>query len=151
MADGRKVRHWPASALVLAAVGVVLVGIGLYFIFLRPPLLAEDLRFLHLSSAQLGEIRIPLELWLKQVFLVLGGYILAAGSLTITVALTAFRQRHRGAAVGVAVGGAASIGLMTAVNFRIDSDFKWALLAVALLWACSLALFWFETRTRIGR
>ena len=92
----------------------------------------------------------PLELWLKQVFRVLGGYILATGSLTITVAATAFRQHIRGAAVGAAVGGAASIGLMAAVNFRIDSDFKWVLFAVALLWVSSLALFWFETRTRIG-
>ena len=92
----------------------------------------------------------PLELWLKQVFRVLGGYILAAGSLTITVAATAFRQHHKGAAVGVALGGAASIGLMAAVNFRIDSDFKWVLLTIALVWACSLALFWFETRKRVG-
>ena len=26
----------------------------------------------------------------------------------------------------------------------INSDFKWVLLGLALLWACSLALFWFE-------
>ena len=46
--------------------------------------------------------------------------------------------------MGVAIGGAASIGLMAAVNFIIDSDFKWALLAMALLWAFSLGLFWIE-------
>ena len=28
----------------------------------------------------------------------------------------------------------------------IDSDFKWVLLAMALLWATSLALFWSEKR-----
>jgi hypothetical protein len=40
---------------------------------------------------------------------------------------------------------------MAMVNFIIDSDFKWVLLAIALAWACSLVLFWFETCTRIGR
>ena len=41
-----------------------------------------------------------------------------------------------------------AVGWMTAVNFMIDSDFKWVLLAMALLWACSLVLFWFENRAR---
>jgi len=35
---------------------------------------------------------------------------------------------------------------MAAVNFMIDSDFKWVLLGMALLWACSLVLFWFERK-----
>jgi hypothetical protein len=42
------------------------------------------------------------------------------------------------------IGGVASIGWMAAVNFMIDSDFKWVLLGMALLWACSLVLFCFE-------
>ena len=41
--------------------------------------------------------------------------------------------------------------MMAAVNFTIDSDFKWMLLAIALAWASSLVLFWFENRTRIER
>ena len=51
-----------------------------------------------------------------------------------------------GAALGVLIGGAASIALMAAVNFRIDSDFKWVLFSMALVWALSLGLFWFEKR-----
>ena len=47
---------------------------------------------------------------------------------------------------GSTPGGAASIGWMAIVNFMIDSDFKWVLLGMALVWAASLALFWFETR-----
>ena len=128
-----------------------MTGTGLYFIFLRPPLLPEDVRYMSLSSAQLGVVGPQLEAWLGQVFRVFGGYILATGVLTITVAATSFRANHRGAAVGAAIGGAASIGLMAAVNFTIDSDFKWMLLAIALAWASSLVLFWFENRTRIER
>ena len=144
-------KSWPVSALVLAAAGLALVAIGLYFIFLRPPLLPEDVRFMSLSSAQLDVVRPHFEAWLTQVFRVFGGYILATGVLTITLAATSFRAHHRGAAVGAAIGGAASIGLMAAVNFSIDSDFKWVLLAIAVAWASSLLLFWFESRTRIGR
>ena len=33
---------------------------------------------------------------------------------------------------------------MTAVNFMINSDFKWVLLGMELLWACSLLLFVWE-------
>jgi hypothetical protein len=33
---------------------------------------------------------------------------------------------------------------MAGVNFMINSDFKWLLLSLALLWAFSLVFFWFE-------
>ena len=56
----------------------------------------------------------------------------------------AYRTHQRGAGVGAFAGGAASIGLMAAVNFAIDSDFKWVLLAIALVWLSSLCVFWFE-------
>ena len=100
-----------------------------------------------LSAVQFEVVRPRLEAWLTQVFRVMGGHVLATGVLTITLAATSFRAQHWAAALGVEIGGAASIGLMAAVNFVIDSDFKWVLLAVALLWSCSLGLFWVEKRT----
>ena len=123
----------------------------MYFVLLRPPLLPEDVRYLSLTSEQLGAVQPHLEGWLRQVFRVLGGYILATGALTITLAATSFRAHHRGAAMGAAIGGAASIGLMAAVNFSIDSDFKWILFAIAVAWASSLVIFWFEIKAGIGR
>jgi hypothetical protein len=39
---------------------------------------------------------------------------------------------------------------MAAVNFAIASDFKWVLLGIALLWLCSLVLFWLETSRARG-
>ena len=104
-----------------------------------------------LPTAQLDILRPRLELWLTYVFRVMGGYILATGVLAVTLAATAFRAHQKGAAMGALIGGAASIGWMAAVNFMIDSDFKWVLLGMALLWACSLGLFWRESLVRTQR
>ena len=131
--------------------GIALIGVGLYFILLRPPLLPEDIRYMALPAAQLDILRPRLELWLTHVFRVMGGYALATGVLTVTLAATAFRAHQKSAAIGALIGGAASIGWMAAVNFMIDSDFKWVLLGMALLWACSLVLFWFEKSSQHER
>jgi hypothetical protein len=139
---------WRLSSILLVLFGAALVLMGLYFALLRPPLLPEDLRYLGASQAQLDSIAPQLPSWLKQVFRVMGGYVAATGVLTITLAATSFGLHNRAAAVGSIMGGLSSIGLMTAVNFAIDSDFKWVLLAIATLWLSSMVLFWFESRTR---
>jgi uncharacterized membrane protein HdeD (DUF308 family) len=141
-------KSWPLSSVLLVLAGITLMGAGLYFLFLRPPLLPEDVRYMGLSPAELGPIMPRLEAWLTQVFRVMGGYVVATGVLTVTLATTAFRTHHWGAGIGALIAGAASIGWMAVVNFIIDSDFKWSLLAMALLWAASLALFWFEQQRR---
>lgn len=135
---------WTLSSLFLAASGLLLIGIGFYFLFLRPFLLPEDVRYMGLTSAELQSIRPRLAVWLTQVFRVMGGYITATGVLAIALAATSFREYHPVAAIGAMLGGVASIGWMAVVNFIIDSDFKWQLFAVALVWACSLALFGWE-------
>lgn len=136
---------WTISSAILALTGVIIAGIGLYFIILRPSLLPEDVRYMHLSAAELEAIGPRLAMWLTHVFRVLGGYALATGILLIALALTAFRARHPVALAGALVGGASSIGLMSVVNFMIGSDFKWPLLACALIWALSLILYGFES------
>ncbi|OCK53813.1 hypothetical protein [Bradyrhizobium sp. LMTR 3] len=137
-------RTWPLSSIVLIAAGISLVGIGSYFILIRPALLPEDIRFMAMPAAQLDAIRPRLEMWLTHVFRVMGGYVLATGILAVTLAVTSFRRHSIPAAVGAATGGVASIGWMAVVNFMIDSDFKWVLLAMALVWALSLVLFLWE-------
>ena len=141
-------KFWTLSSILLTAAGATLVIAGLYFILVRPPLLPEDVRYMALPTAQFEAVKPQLESWLAHVFQVMGGYVLATGVLTIALAATSFRAHHWGAAVGVLIGGAASIGLMAVVNFVINSDFKWVLLGMALLWACSLALFWLEKSQR---
>lgn len=142
-------RSWTPSSIVLVMAGVTLIGARLYFLFLRPRLLPEDIRYMALPPAQFDVLRPRLELWLTHVFRVMGGYVLATGMLMVTLAVTSFRRHSTPAAIGALIGGAASIGWMTAVNFLIDSDFKWALLAMALLWAVSLVLFWVEKPDRM--
>ena len=129
--------------------GVILIGTGFYFLLLRPPLLPEDIRYIALPPAQFDILRPRLELWLTHVFRVMGGYVLATGVLMVTLAVTSFRQHSTPAAIGALIGGVASIGWMAVVNFLINSDFKWVLLAMALLWAVSLVLFWVEKPGRV--
>ncbi len=137
-------RSWTLSSILLAAAGSTLVVTGLYFILVRPPLLAEDVRFMALPAAQFDAVKPALESWLAHVFQVLGGYVFATGVLTITLAATAFRAHHWAAAAGALIGGTASIGWMAYVNFVINSDFKWVLLGMASLWGSSLVLFVIE-------
>jgi hypothetical protein len=124
----------------------MLIGVGFYFVFLRPSLLPEDIRYMNLSPAELQSIGPRLGAWLTHVFRVMGGYVAATGVLALTLAATAYRERHPWTVAGAAVAGAASIGWMAAVNFMIGSDFKWVLLAFALVWASSLLLFGWESR-----
>jgi len=138
--------HWPVSAILLALSGILLIGVGCYFLLLRPALLPEDIRYMHLTPAELQSVGPRLASWLTHVFRVMAGYVTATGVLALTLAVTAFRQRNRWAFVGAIVAGVASIGWMAAVNFMINSDFRWVLLGFALTWAASIAAFAVETR-----
>ena len=141
---GRRAAWRPLSSLALGVGSIAVMGLGLYFGFLRPPLLPEDLRYLNSSLAQI-EMSVPtLTAWLRHVFWVVGGYMFATGVATLYVARTTFRARARGAALVVMVAGAASVGSMAFVNFLIASDFKWPLLLLALVWVLALALYRFE-------
>lgn len=132
---------WPISSILLLLFGASLLAVGVYFLMLRPPLLPEDLRFLGASQAQLEAVAPRLASWLTNVFRVLGGFISATGILAIALAATSYRSHHRGAGAAAALAGSISIGLMTGVNFTIDSDFKWQLLGLATLWGCSILAF----------
>jgi hypothetical protein len=132
------------SWLILAVVSFAVTGLGLYFVFLRPVLLPEDLRYLDRSFAQVDAAVPALSEWLRHVFWVMGGYMFAMGLLTFYVAVTTFRTRTRGAVFVVAVTGVASVGGMATVNFLIASDFRWPLLLLALLWALAIAFHLLE-------
>jgi hypothetical protein len=140
----RTTSSWSPSAVLLALAGITLIGTGLYFLLLRPPLLPEDVRYMGLNETQLVAIRPRLEAWLIQVFRVMGGYILADGVFAVTLAATSFRTYQWIAWFGALIGGVFSIGWMAIVNLIIDSDFKLALFGMALIWAASLVLFCFE-------
>ena len=76
---------WTLSSVMLVLAGIIVVGIGLYFIVLRPALLPEDVRYMRLSSTELETIGPRLEEWLTHVFRVLGGYALAVSYTHLTL------------------------------------------------------------------
>lgn len=125
----------------LALVALILMGMGLYFIFLRVPLLPEDARYMDTTAAELQAAAPGLLRWLQKVFWVMGGYIFTSGLLTMYIALSSFQSRARGAFPVMALAGFSSIGWMTIVNFMIGSDFKWLLMMFALLWVAALILY----------
>ena len=131
----------PYSSVVLAFAGFILAGTGLYFIFIRPSLLPEDLSYMGSTMENIKENLPGLLNWLQKVFWVMGGYIFTTGALTFYISLTSFRARLRGVVSIVALAGISSIGLMTVINFLINSDFKWLLFTFTLPWAIALILF----------
>jgi hypothetical protein len=128
------------AAGILTGCGTALVLIGTFFLVARPPLLAEDARFMGSTVEHLADAVPALTRWLRRVFWVIGGYIATTGLLVSYIANTGLRSGTAGAIVVLAVAGITSIGWMTAVNFMIRSDFKWALLVLAGLWASGLIL-----------
>ena len=131
-------RRLPLSATVFIVCGLWLVTLGLYFLFLRPALLPEDSRYIGSSIEALRAAAPGLERWLGQVFNVMGGFMVATGAMTVLVACRFLSRRERGTFAGLSVAGAASVGLMSATNFLLHSDFQWPLLLPALLWLFGL-------------
>lgn len=128
------------AAWLLTICGVSLVGIGGFFVVARPPLLPEDARFMGSTTEMISDAAPGLSSWLRRVFWVLGGYIATTGVLVLYVANTGLRSGSAGALAILTVSGITSLGWMTAVNFLIRSDYRWALLCLELLWALGLLL-----------
>ena len=134
----------PYSSNLLAFERLLLMALGIYFIFLRPLLLPEDLRYMN-TTRNVVQDKIPgFQIWLSNVFRVMGGYMITTGWLTIFVSLTSFRKRACGSFAVLALAGVTSIGAMTVINFIIGSDFKWLLFAFMLPWAIGLILYLFH-------
>jgi hypothetical protein len=134
-------RRMPLSAKVFLVCGFYLVALGLYFIVLRPALLPEDPLYIG-SSLEAIRAAVPgLERWLGLVFNVMGGFMVAAGALTVLAAYRFLAKRERGTFTALAVAGGASVGLMSATNFALHSDFRWLLLLPAILWLIGLVCY----------
>ena len=133
--SSRQVSTW-----MLLACGLWLVALGLYFIFLRPPLLPEDTRLMGSSLADVRSALPALEGWLQRVFTVMGGIIAGTGVLTVFVARVAMPSGLKGASWALGLTGVLTVALMSAVNFDLHSDFRWLLLVPALVWIACLVL-----------
>jgi hypothetical protein len=128
------------GAWLLAACGLVVVGIGVFFVAFRPPLLPEDRRYLAVPQEPLDAVLPGLGRWLEKVFWVMGGYMVATGILTIHLALSGVRDGSTTAWVVAAAAGVVSVGLMAVVNLMLRSDFRWPLLGLASMWTAASLL-----------
>ena len=140
----------PPSGKVFVACGCWLVGLGVYFMLLRPALLPEDPRYIGTSLATLRAAAPGLERWLGQVFNVMGGFMLATGVMTVLVACQLLAQRQRWTLVAMSVAGVAGVALMSATNFMLQSDFRWPLLLPALLWLIGLICYLRESASPVA-
>jgi hypothetical protein len=128
-----------AAAWLFGVGGVILVGIGGFFLLARPALLPEDLRYLGRTASDIDAAIPALRRWLRLVFTVLGGYAVATGILTVYVAASEVPDASPWAVAVLAVAGASSIGVMAVVNFMLHSAFRWPLSAAAALWIAASA------------
>lgn len=128
------------GAWLLAVCGLVVVGIGVFFVAFRPPLLPEDRRYIAVADHELDAVLPGLGRWLEKVFWVMGGYMTATGILTIHLALSEVRDGSTTAWVVAAAAGGASVGVMAVVNLILRSDFRWPLLGLAALWTAAAIL-----------
>jgi hypothetical protein len=139
---GKSGPHYSWRALMVG--GIALIGVGCYFLFVRPPLLPEDVRYMDASLPEVFAAAPGMRNWLSKVFMVLGGYVVSVGILTCYVARTGLRVRAPGAMAVASLSGAMSIGLMVVVNFMIHSDFRWVLLLLTIPWIGAAILYWRE-------
>jgi hypothetical protein len=133
------------SSAFLVMHGIILMGLGLYFVFIRPPLLPEDPRFMKTSLAEIQAAIPGLLIWLRRVFGVMGGFMFTSGLLIAYIAAILFQGVTRGARSVVTLAGLTSIGWMAIVNILLDSDFKWLLLAFNIPWIAAVILSWRES------
>src|SRR4051794_14616467 len=112
MKTGRGLVEW-----LVVSCGVWQVGLGLYFLLLRPALLPEDLRYMSADLAALQAVAPRLQQWLDKVFTVLGGFMTGAGLLTTYLGMRVMSRRPAHLPSVLAATGVATVGLMSAVNF----------------------------------
>ena len=134
-------RSMRMSGKAFFACGLWMIALGTYFVFLRPALLPEDPRYIGVPLESLRVAAPGLERWLGHVFDVAGGFMVAAGAMTVLVACRLRRLHGPGTFVALLVAGLAGVAMMSATNFLLHSDFRWLLLAPSVLWAVGLACY----------
>ena len=130
-----------AFQILFCVCGIWLIGLGLYFVFLRPALLPEDLRYIGATLREIQAAAPGIDRWLRHVFVVMGGFMMSAGMLTIYLMSNLSHVQKKWTLVLAALAGVSTVGTMSVTNFQLDSDFKWLLLLPALLWAVGLVLY----------
>ncbi len=129
------------SMWIFISCGIWLIVLGGYFLFIRSPLLPEDLRYLGSSATQVEALLPNMASWLRHVFTVMGGFIAGCGVLVVFVSLRVVPQCAQGTGFVLCATGLLTVAIMSWINFALDSDFKWLLLVPALAWLVGLVTY----------
>ena len=81
------------STSMVAACGIRLIGMGADFMFVRPSLLREGLRYIDASATQREALLPQMASWLRNVFTLLGGLMAGCGALVVFVSARVVPQR----------------------------------------------------------
>ncbi len=122
------------------ACGVWLIALASYFVFLRPPLLPEDLRYIGAGEGSIHAMLPGADRWLRRVFTVLGGFMGGTGLLTLLIATSRTGLQGRGRQLIMLAVGSVSVGTMSLTNLQLDSNFKWLLLLPSIAWLTGAVL-----------
>jgi predicted membrane channel-forming protein YqfA (hemolysin III family) len=126
------------SKWIFVACGTWLIGLGIFFMFARPSLLPEDLRYLGISGNQVEVILPNLVSWLQRVFTVMGGFIAGCGVLTTLVGIRLVPRSTHGTGSSLGCVGLLTVVAMSWTNFMLDSDFRWLLVLPVIAWSLGL-------------
>lgn len=133
--------HAPPFKVIFIVCGIWLIGLGSYFVFLRPALLPEDLRYVGVTVREIQSAAPRIADWLHRVFTVMGGFMMGAGALLIAVMTNGSQMRKRLTLIILTLAGVFTVGTMSLTNFQLDSDFRWPLVIPCLLWVVGLVLY----------
>jgi hypothetical protein len=123
----------------LLTLGVLTLGVGAYFLLIRPVMLPEDVRLTGVDPSLLPSAMVD---WLRIVFRTLGGFVMGFGILMTSVAGYMLTARTAVLGWGAATAVVVAFSRFFVSNVSIRSDFLWfigVLFAIAVLIALRVA------------
>lgn len=130
---GTQMQQDKISGWLLLTLGVFTLGTGLYFVFVRPSLLPEDVVFTGIDPKVLPQQFLN---WLGIVFATWGGFTSGFGLTLIGLGASLITGTPVWLRWGAALGILTAFGRFLASNIIIESDFLWF---IALLFLLALA------------
>jgi hypothetical protein len=115
------------------------LGVGAYFLLIRPVMLPEDVRLTGVDPSLLPSAMVD---WLRIVFRTLGGFVMGFGILMTSVAGYMLTARTAVLGWGAATAVVVAFSRFFVSNVSIRSDFLWfigVLFAIAVLIALRVA------------
>jgi hypothetical protein len=108
------------GGITLLCLGILTLGTGAYFLFFRPALLPEDIRFTG-ADARLLDPRMAA--WLRIVFRTWGGFMAGFGILLAAVGGNLFSARQGALRWGAAAAVLVAFGRFLVSNLQLRSDY----------------------------